>query len=102
MEVRHEDADLESAERDPEYRGALDHKRVRALIKVLTTVRGVSNEGALRNHKGLNFKPLKGNRSHQHSMKLNDQFRVIVEIEKRPGPNNNLCVVKEITDIHDD
>jgi toxin HigB-1 len=35
--------------------------------------------------KSLHYEKLKGKRSHQRSMKLNDQFRLIVEIENKNG-----------------
>ncbi len=97
MDARHDDPELEKAETDPNYKGGLDLKRVRALRKVMNIVRNyIRNESQLRFYPGLNYEPLKGNRSHQHSMRLNDQWRLIIEIEKRPGPNNNVCVVKGI------
>ena len=34
--------------------------------------------------KSLHYEKLKGKRSHQRSMRLNDQFRLIVEIETVP------------------
>ena len=102
MEVRHDDDDLANAERDPAYKGALDHKLVRALIKVMTIVRGVRNETHLYQHRGLRFKQCKGNRAHQHELRLNDQFRLIVEIEKRDGRDVNICAIKELVDIHDE
>jgi proteic killer suppression protein len=101
METRHDDPDLEAAETDPDYRGQLDAKLVRALVKVMNIVRNfVQNETQLRGFRGLKFEPLKRERSHQHSLRLNDQWRLIVEIEKRPGPNSNVLVVKEIDDYH--
>ena len=102
MRVRHDDPDLKSAEEDPKYRGALDYKLRRSLIKVMTTIRGVANETQLSQHRGLRFKQCKGNRSHQYELRLNDQFRLIVEFEKGSGSNNNVCAIKEITDIHDE
>lgn len=101
MEARHDDGNLEAAELDAEYRGKLNRDLVRALRKVMNIVRNiVTNESELVQHKGLNFEKLKGKRSHQHSLRLNDQFRLIVEIEKREGANNNKCVVKAIEDYH--
>jgi proteic killer suppression protein len=101
MHARHDDAELEKAETDPNYNGGLDLKLVRALRKVMNIIRNhAQNETQLIAFRGLNFEQLKGKRSHQHSLKLNDQWRLIVEIEKRPGPNNNVCVVKGIEDYH--
>jgi proteic killer suppression protein len=100
MQVRHDDAELESAETDPAYRGKLDRIRVRALRKVVNLVRQVLNETQLYQHRGLNFEQLQGDRDHQHSLRLNDQWRLIVEIEKREGPNSNVCAIKGIEDYH--
>lgn len=101
MDVRHDDPELEKAETDPNYNGGLDLKVVRAIRKVLSIIRNiVENETQLYGRKGLRFEKLKGNRSHQHSLRLNDQWRLIVEIEKRPGPNSNVCVVKGFEDYH--
>lgn len=100
MRVRHNDPDLESAELDPNHRGPLDKVLVRALRKVLNLVRQVPNESELKRYPSLNFEKLKGNRSHQHSMRLNIQWRLIVEIEKCEGRNNNICVVMNIEDYH--
>jgi proteic killer suppression protein len=43
------------------------------------------NEKDFYNSKGLHYEKLHGDRSHQHSMKLNDQWRLILELEERNG-----------------
>jgi toxin HigB-1 len=48
--------------------------------------------------KSLHFEKLKGNRSHQHSIKLNDQWRLILEFEGE-APNKRIVVVG-IEDYH--
>jgi plasmid maintenance system killer protein len=48
--------------------------------------------------RGNNFEKLKGNRSHQYSMRLNDQWRLILEI-KTASPKN-IVVVIDIVDYH--
>lgn len=47
--------------------------------------------------KSLHYEKLKGKRSHQRSMRLNDQFRLIVEIEEA---NGRTVVVISIEDYH--
>ena len=42
--------------------------------------------------KSLHFEKLKGDRSHQHSIRLNDQWRMILEFEGE-APNKRLVVV---------
>ena len=101
MDARHEDQDLEDAEKDPHYRGGLDHKLVRALRKTMNIVRNaVTHQGQLAAFRGLNFEQLQGKRSHQYSMRLNDQWRLIVEFEKKEGSKADVCVVKAIEDYH--
>ena len=48
--------------------------------------------------KGLHFEKLKGDRSHQHSIKLNDQWRLILGFEGE-APNKRVIVVG-IEDYH--
>ena len=48
--------------------------------------------------KSLHFEKLKGNRSHQYSMRLNDQWRLILEFEGE-APNKRIVVVA-IEDYH--
>jgi proteic killer suppression protein len=101
MHARHDDPALHEAETNTSYHGGLDCRLVCALQKVMNLVRNmVQNETQLYGHKGLRFEKLKGNRSHQYSLRLNDQWRLIVEIEERSGSNNNVCVVKGIEDYH--
>lgn len=100
MDVRHLDNDLEKAEIDPKYRGSLDKERLRSYRKVMNLVRQAPNEGQLLRFRSLNYEKLKGDRSHEYSIRLNKQWRLIFEIEKRAGPNNNLFVVKALEDYH--
>ena len=48
--------------------------------------------------KSLHFEKLRGDRSHQYSMRLNDQFRIIIELERVGG--HTIVVLVEITDYH--
>lgn len=48
--------------------------------------------------KSLHFEKLKGDRSHQHSIRLNDQWRLIVEFEGE-APNKRIVIVG-IEDYH--
>jgi toxin HigB-1 len=46
----------------------------------------------------LHFEKLKGDRSHQHSMRLNDQWRLIVELEGK-SPKKRIVIIA-IEDYH--
>lgn len=100
MELRHDDNELARVEFDPNYSGGFAESVVRAFRKVMNIIRNVQNESELYHWRGLRFEKLKGNKSHQHSLRLNDQWRLIVEIEHRSGSNSNICVVKDIEDYH--
>jgi proteic killer suppression protein len=97
MLVRHEDDDLARVEADPEYTGKLDKSRVRAFRKVLNILRAIPNETSIYQHKALRFEKLKG-REPERSLRLNNQWRLIVEIES--GEAGNCIVVKRIEDYH--
>jgi len=100
MRIRFHDADLERIATDPTFRGRLDVARVKAFRKVVARIVAVANEAELWTFRGLNFEPLKGGRSREYSLRLNDQWRMIVEIETHEGQNTNVIVVKAIEDYH--
>ena len=100
MEVRHDDDELARIEADHNYRGKLDAERVRSFRKVMNLIRNVQNETELYQWRGGHFEKLEPPRSHQRSLRTNKQWRLIVEIENRPGPDNNICVIKSIEDYH--
>jgi proteic killer suppression protein len=58
----------------------------------------VVDERDLCKQASLHFEKLKGERSHQHSIRLNDQWRLIVELEGN-APNKHLVIVG-IEDYH--
>lgn len=99
MDVHHDDRELEGMELNPDYQGVWQSIAER-FRRVMNIVRQAKNEVELHNWKGLRLEKLKGKRSHQHSMRLNDQWRLIVEFISRSGPNNNLCSIKSIEDYH--
>jgi proteic killer suppression protein len=71
---------------------------VRAFRKTVHVARQAVDERDLRNLKSLHFEKLKGKRSHQHSMRLNDQYRLIVELS-REGARKQVTVIG-IEDYH--
>jgi toxin HigB-1 len=56
------------------------------------------NEKDFYNSKGLRYEKLKGDRSHQHSMRLNDQWRLILELKEMNG--QKIVRVIAIEDYH--
>ena len=78
MEVRYCDATLDRLETDPSFDGGWSQAVVRAFRKRMQAIRAAEDERAFYAMNSLHFEKLKGNRSHQHSMRLNDQWRLVL------------------------
>jgi proteic killer suppression protein len=98
FEVSHRDASLEKLERDAEYTAGYDSAIVKAFRKRMWTIRNAVDERDLRQLKSAHFEKLVGDREGQYSMRLNDQWRLILEIEGK-APNKTVTIV-EIADYH--
>ena len=98
MEVRYKDASLDRLETDPAYAGGYDQAIVRAFRLRIQTIRAAPDERTFYELKSLHFEKLKGNRSHQHSMRLNSQWRLILEFDGS-GSAKVVCIVG-IEDYH--
>lgn len=98
MEVRFKDPKLDRLETDPTFDAGFAQPVVTAYRKRMQVIRAAPDERAFYNLKSLHFEKLKGNRSHQHSMRLNKQWRLIIEFEG-VAPNKLVAVI-EIEDYH--
>jgi proteic killer suppression protein len=98
MEVEFDDRDLDRLETDPGFTAGHSQAVVRGYRKVLQAIRSALDERDLYALKGLRFEKLKGKRQHQHSLRINDQWRLIVEI-RGEAPRKRIGVV-EIADYH--
>jgi proteic killer suppression protein len=65
---------------DKRYTARLPTAVVRAYRKRLQAILAADDERDLIAVRGNRFEKMKGSRSHQHSMRLNDQYRLIVEL----------------------
>ncbi len=97
MEVRFKDQNLDRLEADATFIGD-NPSIVRAFRKVMQQIRAAQDERVFYSLKSLRFEKLKGSRKHQHSMRLNDQWRLILEIEGA-DPHKTIVVVS-IEDYH--
>jgi len=98
MDVEHDDPDLERLEKDECRLSRHPDGIVRQFRRVMLLIRAVANETELYKYPSRHFEKLKGDRCHQHSLRLNDQWRLIVEIKK--GPERNCLRIIEIADYH--
>jgi toxin HigB-1 len=98
MEVRFRGKDLDRLEVDPKFDGGYAQAVVKAFRKRMQVIRAAEDERAFYALKSLHFEQLKGERAKQHSMRLNDQWRLILELV---GTNTDKIVfVVSIEDYH--
>ena len=98
MEVEFGDADLDRLETDARFTGGHSSGVVKAYRKRMNFIRQAKDERDLYMHRGNNFEKLQGNRSHQHSIRLNDQWRLILEL--RGKGQDKVVYVVGIEDYH--
>lgn len=98
MEVRYADRGLQTLGTDPAATCGLPSGVVKAFRLRLQTIRAAPDERDFYQFKSLRYEKLKGNRSHQHSMRLNNQYRLILEYEKRSI--EKIAVIVGIEDYH--
>src|SRR5205809_683669 len=98
LEVRFEDASLDRLETDRNAGEGYSPAIVKAFRKRMQFIRAATDERVFYEWKSLHFETLKGERSHQHSIRLNDQWRLIIEF-KGEAPNKTIVIVA-IEDYH--
>ena len=98
MEVRHDDPTLEQVEFDRSFTAGFAPGIVKAFRKTMQSIRAAVDERDIRERKAARFEKLSGKRKHQHSIRLNDQYRLIVELEGE-APNKTVVIVG-IEDYH--
>jgi proteic killer suppression protein len=98
VEIRFKDSDLDRLETDGTYDAGFAGEIVRAYRKCLQIIRSAPDERVFFNLKSLHYEKLKGARSHQHSMRLNKQWRLIIELGG-VAPNKLVAVIS-IEDYH--
>ena len=96
MEVAFDDDDLGRLEIDAHYTAGYSQEVVRAFRKRMQQIRAFKDERDFLSVRSLNFEKLKGNRERQHSIRLNLQWRLILDIR-----GNHPCKVVGIIEIVD-
>ncbi len=71
---------------------------VDAFFEVMAVVRSMKDERDLRALKSLHFEKLSGGRQHQHSLRLGQQWRLIVEFEQ--DEQGDYVLIVSIEDYH--
>lgn len=68
---------------------------INSLRRKLIELDAAPDERTLRNWKSLHFEKLQGDRAHQRSIRLNDQWRLIFEILDQKPPTLLLIAVED-------
>ena len=92
------DETYRSLESDPKFTGGHSAAIVKAYRNRMNFIRQAPDERDLYAWKSLRFEKLQGNRAHQHSLHLNDQWRLIIELDGT-SPNKKIVIVG-IEDYH--
>ncbi len=98
MEVSFANDELERLAHDAKYFAAYPHPAVKKYRMRIQLIRAAVDERDFYEMKSLHFEKLKGKRKHQRSMKLNDQWRLVMEIKK--GEPKNSVLIASIEDYH--
>lgn len=96
MDVEFDDDDLDRLEVEPRFTAGHSQDVVRAYRRRMQQIRGFSDERDLYALKSLHCEKLKGSREGQHSIRLNLQWRLILEVR-----GNHPCKVIGIVEIAD-
>jgi proteic killer suppression protein len=97
VDVRFASADLDRLETDPAFSGGYGQAVVKAFRKRMQQIRAAPDERVFYQLKSLHFEKLQG-RSGQHSMRLNDQWRLVIEFEGAAPAK--VVVIVSIEDYH--
>jgi toxin HigB-1 len=99
MRVIFANEDLDRLEIDWFFSAGLSQILVKAYRNKLNIIRQATDERDFYALKSLHFEKLEGKRKHQHSMRLNDQYRLIVELIES-SPTGKTVKIVEIVDYH--
>jgi len=98
MEIEYRSADLERLARESGFTAGFSVAVVTKFRMRIQAIGAADDERTFYALKSLHFEKLKGNRAGQYSMRLNDQWRLILEFKKKPS--GKIVVVIEIADYH--
>mgnify|MGYP001055037048 CR=1 FL=1 len=98
MDVDFEDASLRRLEADPGFTAGYEAALVKVFRKRMQLIRAALDERAFYAMKSLHYEKLKGNLDGQRSMRLNDQWRLLLRLRQDEG--GKTVVVISIADYH--
>ncbi len=98
MDVVFKNKDLDRLEADAGFQAGYSADVVKAYRKRMQLIRSAGDEREFGSFRSLKFERLKGARQHQHSMRLNDQWRLILEFKSQGS--EKVAMIVDIEDYH--
>ncbi len=99
MRIQFENDELRRLYEDAEYLAPqFGRDLIKAYRKKVGFLEAAGSELDLRNYRALRFEKLLGDRVGQHSIRLNDQWRLILRLES--DPEGRFLIIIEIVDYH--
>ncbi len=98
MEIEYADAKLALIETDNAGATRLPVAVIRAARRKITALRAATDDRTLRNWKSLHYEKLKGDREDQRSIRVNDKYRIIFELDSEAEPQK--ATILAIEDYH--
>lgn len=99
MRVRFATSELRQLYEDPDFVAPrFGRDVIRAYRKKVGFLIAATSESDLRSYRALRFEKLRGDREGQHSIRLNDQWRLILRLET--AAEGRVLIVIEIVDYH--
>lgn len=98
MEIVFADEELALIETDEVGKTRLPVAVIKSARRKLTVLRAITDDRGLRNWKSLHYEKLKGDREGQRSIRVNDQYRMVFELDDAADPQ--VITVIAIEDYH--
>jgi toxin HigB-1 len=98
MDIEYEDESLRQLASDPTFDAGFGRDVVKAFRKRIQLISAAPDERDFYALKSLHFEKLQGQREGQHSMRLNDQWRLVLKFRAR-GQGKTVVVIS-IEDYH--
>lgn len=98
MRIVFDDDGLASIETDEAGSTLLPVGVIKSARRKLTILRAAIDDRSLRNWKSLHYEKLRGDREGQRSIRLNDQYRMVFELDEETEPQT--VTILTIEDYH--
>lgn len=98
MRIEFANAELALIETDEAGSTRLPVAVIKSARRKLTVLRAAIDDRSLRNWKSLHYEKLRGDREGQRSIRLNDQYRMVFELDEETEPQT--ATILKIEDYH--